>query len=392
MYSLPMSELYEPRATLDAHRDYLKSIRFSPNGCYLATATSYEIAIWEVPTFTKAFVLTSKTGVGGSKGEVAGANGMAFSPDRRYLAAAGYRGVTLWEVGTFRLVCNIIVRDDELIPATAKRGIIPPQISVAYHLAFSPDSSLLAISWSDAIRIWSVAQRKFVHIQKIRLHQNSRALAFSADGRCLATGGEEEEDRPSHRKPGAAIHFFDIPAFKLVTTINKRGREVRGLTFSPDGKYLIAAIFGSNGLIVWPTGNLGRMPQALSGLMDAAFDVACTADGSLLATQNAGDSVGVWRFDEGRPALVQTIKQPHGSNTGTVSFSTNGAFLAAAMDQSVGVWSRPPAPMSEADILLADERDAFRRRLAGGSCLACGQPIGLIGKWRKTSYCRAHRA
>jgi hypothetical protein len=62
-------------------------------------------------------------------------------------------------------------------------------------------------------------------------HGNSNLLAYSADGKLLATAGSEYG--------GADFHIWSTSSGKLICTIDRSNHSIKSLTFSPDAKYIV---------------------------------------------------------------------------------------------------------------------------------------------------------
>jgi len=132
---------------------------------------------------------------------------------------------------------------------------LPGHDEATVNLAFSPDGRLLASGGDDStIRIWRVADGR----QLRRLTGGSNhvyAVAFSADGRWLASGGRARGAAGTfwHQLTGAgakgpAVRLWRVADGALQATL-EHSDDVMALAFSPDGRTLAtASADGSNSI------------------------------------------------------------------------------------------------------------------------------------------------
>jgi WD40 repeat protein len=134
--------------TLEGHRDFVRSLAFSPDGKKLASASmDKSIRIWEVKTGREALVLKPEGFAFSVDGEAVmapialPATAAAFSPDGKTLATGGAdRVVRLWDT-----------------EAGSLKKELKGHRNAVMALAFSPDGTrLISAALDHTIRSWDV--------------------------------------------------------------------------------------------------------------------------------------------------------------------------------------------------------------------------------------------
>ena len=223
--------------------------------------------------------------------------------------------------------------DDAELPQARGRG------------ALSLDGRLLATGDKEGtVKLWEVASGRL--LASVQAHPKGassigvRALAFSKDGRTLATGGYED-DR------GARLWEVDS-GLNYARTIGVGGLGINALDFFPDGRTLaigarpwtIHLVDLSTGLprdhFRWGSGSLETWAAALS------------PDGKLAAAGGEAGTVMLWEAATGR--LHATLKG-HSSKVLAIAFSPDGGTVATGSeDFTVRLW----------DVTTGQERLTFK--------------------------------
>jgi len=155
----------------------------------------------------------------------------AFSADGKYFATASRDGsARIWEVASGTPTCPPLIKDSVSGTVTA--------------LNFSPDSSLLAvastlgITTNPMVSFWKAADGKPM-AHSLDSGQLVECLAFSPDGRYIATGGTDRNAR-----------VWWVETGEPVTPPLWHEGEVFAVSFSPDSRWLVTC--GSEGTTrVW---------------------------------------------------------------------------------------------------------------------------------------------
>jgi WD40 repeat protein len=230
------------------------------------------------------------------------ADRLVLSPDGRTLVVGSASTIKLWDVtDPDRAQPLVTLPTDRTLARTTT-------------VAFSPDGHTLAVGSgvledSARVSLWSVtageSPRKLGDLPPAVDDEQIDAMAFSPDSHTLAVASSREE-----RDGGVSL--WDVTTPHLPRQIGRpldwrAGERVTALTFSPDGRTLVAGASAAPGEIdgsarMWDVTDLAgprRLGTHLTGNAGEVTSVAFAPDGHTLAVGSSGrratdDVVRLW--------------------------------------------------------------------------------------------------
>jgi WD40 repeat protein len=206
---------------------------------------------------------------------------VVFAPQGNLLASACFQDerILLWDVNTGK-----VVRSFE-----ASLGMLA--------VAFSPDGKMLAAGGSDqTIRCWDVSTGRSLGNLPVGLQVH--CLAFSPVGKVLAAGGTPGNGAGG--RVGSRLRVWAVATWREVWQVQATASaSVNALAFTPDGRTLATASY-DNLVRLWDVAT-GQERNAPAGHHHAITAMALSPNGQLVVTGDAQGALCVWEVAAGRP-------------------------------------------------------------------------------------------
>jgi WD40 repeat protein len=203
-------------------------------------------------------------------------------------------------------------------------------------LAFSADGKLLASCGNDyTVRLWELATgrelRQFGHSPaRASAEAPARmvhAVALSPNGKLLAAGFGDD-----------AVFLWDAATGKELHKLSGHTGAVRAVVFSPDGNFLASGSI-DQGIRVWDPAT-GKLIHQVT----AQEPVSCLAFSPDSQTLVCGTSYGSIRVFQAAKGTELRVIEGHKGAINTVTFSSDGQTVASAgADKVIRLWNVSPA-------------------------------------------------
>jgi WD40 repeat protein len=249
-------------------------------------------------------------------GHTATVRQVLFTPDGKELITVSEdKTVRFWDVGTGEPI------------RVLRPPVGPGPIGAVHAAALSPDGKMLALSslgpLADRGPVIYLIRLGSGHVERVLLgHARGHliyALAFSPDGRRLASGSTDQTAR-----------IWDVSTGRCDQTLRGHTNRVMGIAFSPDGKHLATASLDRTGRI-WSAAD-GTSEAVLRGHDKEVRCVAWSPDGKTLATGSYDATLRLWDADG---SFLRQIEKPGGWIL-SVAISPDSRHLLLTQSQSKG--------------------------------------------------------
>lgn len=195
---------------------------------------------------------------------------------------------------------------------------------------------LVTASKDDTVRIWELPSGRLDRIIRLPIVGDGRsggaAVAISPDGKMVACGVYRKFKGDS----SYPIFVFDRSTGGLIHRIAGFSEANRHLAFSPDGKFLMAALGGKEGIRVFQTKEWKIVAQD-DDYGEKSLFAAFDRQGRLATTSFDG----FLRLYDAKLNLIAKVKAPGGKQPGAVAISPDGERIAVgfADTNSVNIFS-----------------------------------------------------
>jgi WD40 repeat protein len=243
---------------------------------------------------------------------------------------------------------------------------------------FSVDGKIIASSSTTVIDIWDVADGRL--LRQLQGHSDHvNALAFTPDGRTLASGSYD-----------GSVRLWDARGGKELHVLKGLKEAIAYIAVSADGK-LVAAGGYDNLIWIWDIAT-GKEQRRLAGSQGAILGLAFSPDGKMLASCGIEHVIRLWDVATGKE-IRQLTGNKH--NVRTFAFTSNSKFgISGGCDHSVRFWDVTTG--KEVRQFAGHGGDVFFVALSpDGKTLATGSHDGSIRLWDvasggETRRCTGH--
>ena len=348
---------YQHTLEFREHKDYVSKLAFSPDGKTLLTGSKDgTIQAWDTATGNHRFTCT---------GHFEGIRGLVFSLDGNTLTnlnqpfnPSGIVQRHQWNTNTGQLLSTdfltdsrgptpmAISLDGKTVAAHSSGGrcslwdltTTPPQLIDQFSLeefprdgldvkmAFSVDGRMLATGGEDGlVHMWNLIESKKIrHRFTVKGHKhNIRTLAFSPDGKMLASGGK-----------GGTLCLWRAADGASLFTSTAHKSLINAVAFSPDSKILAS---GGNELFLWDTSTGTELRPTSRKLTARISALVFSPDGNTLV---AGNWDGILESWDVRPGGLLSTHTGHTWWVEVLKFSADGKTLVSASfwDGTILIW------------------------------------------------------
>lgn len=321
---------------LNPNAGKVHSVAFSPNENILASGSSDGvIRFWDVNSGKTVKTFSQH------KSPV---NKVRFSPNGKILASCGNDGsIRLWD-----------------IVSGNNTQTIAGHIGIVHDMMFSPNGqNLVSCSDDGTVRLWDISTQKMKILK--RYSKKVRCVAFSPDGRTIASGGDNR-----------IISIYSTEIEDTIQTLELKHKDtVFCLTFSPDSWTLANGIFDGT-IRLWDQSTNNK--EVLRLHQPGTYNTVFSPDDRMLASGNKDGTIILWDKLTGK---TKNILNGNIRNVRSSAFSSDGLTLASiCVDRRISLWNTKTGKRKKT---FTANMDVWSSSISpDGNLIACGGREGFI--------------
>jgi WD40 repeat protein len=259
-----------------------------------------------------------------------------------------------------------------------------------WDVAFTPDGKrLVGIAKHKDVEFYEDGQVRMWDTttgMEIKGEVQGESMAISPDSKTLAVG----------RCRGDRVLLLDASSLKEKGSLPS-DRIIKGLAFSPDGRFLAGAggkMWGEyigrplhgNSVVLWDIREKKQPRRLVTGDVNGRF--AFTPDSKMLACASSGGSeIFLWDTSTGRRLVHHS---GHGRAVDALAVSSDGQFTASVARDGLYLWKTASGEALE-KLSSRDDRSPVCLFSPDGKQLITSGPAGSVQVWEVSSGKELHR-
>ena len=247
-------------------------------------------------------------------------------PPKKQLADAQIKVIRDWiKAG---LVWNDAALEEEEAIVPVQLASLPASYHPVLALALSSDGGKLAVGRGGSLAIHDASQTNFPVVAEFEAHRDAvQALAWSRDGRWLASGGFRR------------LMLWNGASFKLERELtNGLAGRITSIEFLPESDKVVLAdsVQAQSGSVRVFSLTEGKAVDSWRAHEDAIFDMDLSRDGKRLVTAGGDKLIRVWELASKKEVARL---EGHTAQVLAVAFNTNATQVASGgADKLLKVW------------------------------------------------------
>lgn len=342
--------------------DEIQDVAISADGKYVASGGNYHVKIWDMasnkmvleiekPAYNLWFtpdggfvylnrdeVVLIEIGTGREVYKIPNNNIRDISEDEKYFASYDGNRLNIIEVSTGKKIAETEI----------------PDFGLPNLVEFSPDNQYLVTNVvtndgndKDVVHVLEISTGK--EISRFTHEYSVHAVAFSPDGKYIASGGDDTSlelvnyifcsiiSEIGLHCGNYFVAVWEVETGKEIARLHHDG-EINSISFSPNGEY-IASGSDDNTARVWDisTGTeVTRVTHDVNGIEDSVFTVAFSPDGKFVLSVGGDRRIRVWDAFTGK----DVSRMKYDAFIYAAKFSHDGKYvISVGKDGVVRVWS-----------------------------------------------------